>query len=513
MGGFNSDVSPLFIVDPVNAETAPPSMIRRTLALVLGLIFLPSGAVPLHAQPADSLLQGALWKTQGQAILSAWTQHARAGNGTFYTELDRTWTPADSSTQYPGMLARHLYSYTAGYLMTGRETYLTETESILEFLIEHGWDETHGGWYNAVTRTGEVVDADKDLFMQIYATTGLALYHIATRDDRAATYLKRSRRFMQNHAWDEEHGGYVDALNRDGSVKASVKDFSPQLAPLSGYLLYLYPATQDQTYLQKAEKIMNLTLTHMQDDRGWILERFSRDWTFLPDDAKNSHINVGHNLEVAWLLLRLHALTGTEKYRRHGLALADKLLKHAFHEETGAWLHKLKRTDPSQHPNTAVWWVQAYGNMLQLYAYRTTNDERYLDAFRKGAQFWNEAFVDDKYGGTVLRTTLDGAVVDGDKAVRTKTSYHAVEHALLNYLYLDLWANDTPVTLHYLLDTSEVETVRPLPIEDVPRIERVLVNGTEQMPPDTAAGTVHLPSSPSGPMRLDIDMTSAPPSQ
>jgi mannose/cellobiose epimerase-like protein (N-acyl-D-glucosamine 2-epimerase family) len=212
-------------------------------------MLLCGGLSPAPAQPADSLLQGQFWKAQGQAILSAWTQHAHASDGTLYAELDRTWTPTDSSTQYPGMLARHLYSYAAGYLLGGREAYLDDADAILEFLIEHGWDDTYGGWYNAVTRTGEVVDPNKDLFMQIYATTGLALYYIATRDARAGTYLTRSRRFMQEHAWDEAHGGYVDVLHRDGSVQASVKDFSPQLAPLSGYLLYLYPATGDSTYL------------------------------------------------------------------------------------------------------------------------------------------------------------------------------------------------------------------------------------------------------------------------
>jgi len=480
---------------------------RPTVALGLGLMGLFGGLSPTPAQPADSLLQGRFWKAQGQAILAAWTQHARADDGTFYAELDRTWTPTDSSTQYPGMLARHLYSYAAGYLLSGRDAYLEEAESILAFLIEHGWDETHGGWYNAVTRTGRVVDPDKDLFMQIYATTGLALYHIATRDARAGTYLTRSRRFIREHAWDEAHGGYVDVLHRDGSVKASTKDFSPQLAPLSGYLLYLYPATGDPTYLRQAEEIMDLTLTHMQDDRGWVLERFDEDWTFLPDDAKNSHINVGHNLEVAWLLLRLHALTGTEKYRQQGLTLADRLLERAFHDETGAWLHKLKRTDPSQHPDTAVWWIQAYGNMLQLYAYRATDDDRYLRAFRRGAQFWNDAFVDNEHGGTVLRTTLDGTVVDSDKAVRTKTSYHAVEHALLNALYLDLWTTDTPTTLYYRLDNPKVDAVRPLPIEDVPRIQCVRIDGAEQTPPDTTAGTLRFPPSPD-PIRLEIDMTS-----
>ncbi|MFB6274230.1 MAG: AGE family epimerase/isomerase, partial [Salinibacter sp.] len=482
---------------------------RPFVTSLLAVLLVASSPASLFAQPADSLLQGSFWRTQGLEIMESWTQNAQTEEGLFYAELDRRWRPSDSTTQYPGMLARHLFSYSAAYLMSGDASHLRRAKPIVEFLIEHGWDETYGGWYNAVTRSGRVVDAEKDLFMQIYATTGLALYTIATRDERARTYLRRSRDFLRTHAWDDEHGGYVDVLRRDGSVKNGVKDFSPQLAPLSGYLLYLYPATGDSSYLREAERIMELTLTHMQNDRGWIRERFAQDWTFLPKDPKNSHLNVGHNAEVAWLLFRLHALTGKDRYRRTGLALTDKLLRHAFHEETGAWLHKLKRTNLSQHPDEAVWWVQAYGNMLQLYAYRTTGDERYLDAFRKGARFWNEAFVDEKHGGTVLKTTLDGTVTAGDKAVRTKTSYHALEHALLTSLYLDLWANDTATSVHYRFKTPQGERLRPLPIEDTPHIERVLVNGTPQAPPDTVDRALRLPSS--GPVRLQIDLSSASP--
>jgi mannobiose 2-epimerase len=482
------------------------SNVLRSFLLGLCLSVLPwAGAI---GQPADSLLEGTFWRAQGlDVVLPGWTNQAQTPEGLFYAELDRTWTPSDSTTQYPGMVARHVFSYAAAYLMSGEEAHLQQAETALDFMIEHGWDEEHGGWYNAVTRSGEVVNENKDLFMQIYATTGLAMYWIATRDDRAHTYLRRSREFMKEHAWDEEHGGYVNSLNRDGSVASASKRFSPQLAPLSGYLLYLYPVTRNAEYLEEAERIMDLTLTHMQDDRGWILERFAADWTFLSDHSGNSHINVGHNLEVAWLLLRLYDLTGTNKYREEGLALTDKLLDQVFYQKTGAWPSHLKRTDPSQHRSTTTWWAQAYGNFLQLYAYHTTGEERYLEAFRKGAQYWNQNFVDEKYGGTMLRAHLDGGLADGGKAVRTKTSYHAMEHSLLAYLYLSLWKNQSSTTLHYQIDDPEGKRLHPLPIEVLkPRIQRAVINGTSQVPPDTVDGTLRLPEE--GPSTITIDVSS-----
>jgi mannose/cellobiose epimerase-like protein (N-acyl-D-glucosamine 2-epimerase family) len=257
---------------------------------------------------------------------------------------------------------------------------------------------------------------------------------------------------------------------------------------------------------------MDLTLTHMRNEQGWVRERFARDWTFLPDDDKNSHLNVGHNLEVAWLLLRLHALTGKERYRREGLTLTDRLLEHAFHEKTGAWLHKLRRTDRSQHPDTAVWWVQAYGNMLQLYAYRVTGAQRYRDAFRKGARFWTQHFVDDEHGGTVLRVHLDGRVADGAKAVRTKTSYHAMEHALLNFLYLSLWVNDPPATLHYRIEGPFDGAFSPLPVEATePTIQKILVDGRRRSPSTTGMIRLNLQRNASIPVTVTVTDSTAQP--
>jgi hypothetical protein len=41
--------------------------------------------------------------------------------------------------------------------------------------------------------------------------------------------------------------------------------------------------------------------------------------------------------------------------------------------------------------------VQAYSNMLQLYACRMTGAARYREAFRTGARFWGRHFVDHEH--------------------------------------------------------------------------------------------------------------------
>lgn len=456
------------------------------------------------APAADALFQGEFWRDQGlENILLYWTRHARdQEHGAFFSHLDRTWQPVETMHKYPGMVSRHLFSYSTAYLLSGDESYLELAGEVFDYLAEHGWDPEHGLWYDELDRSGEVVGSGKDLFHQAYAVTGLAMYYFVTHDARAREYIDRSIELLEKHAWDGEHGGYVRGLNRDLSISGTRKDFSPQIAHVSGYLMYLYPATRDPRHLQHMERILGVVMDRSRDpETGWVRGRYDRAWN-PTEPREEARVNVGHNLETAWLLLRLHLLTGDEAYREAGLRLGDEMLEHGFDPRGGVWLHQVGLADPTLHGETTPWWIQAYGNMMQLYQYRITGEERHLDAFRKGAEFWNRAFIDPEHGAAYLSVFLDGRMHKGDKAVRTKTSYHSMEYALLNYLYLNLWVADRPVELHFRVDDpARTGRLYPSPIEDPSvRIARVEIDGREWTDFDPKAGYITLPET--GPVRV-----------
>ena len=292
----------------------------------------------------------------------------------------------------------------------------------------------------------------------------------------------------------------------------SAKDFSPQLAALSGYLLYIYPVTLDSRYRDQMERVMDVVLRKMRDpESGWVLDRFDRAW----NPTRNSKtqlfdLNVGHNIEVAWLLLRLARITGNSEYLPVADSLARLLFAHGYEPHAGVWRHRFPLSDPAAHDGIVPWWVQAYGNMYQLYLFGMDGDPDALDRFRAGADFWNRNFLDREYGGEVLTTYLDGRIANGSKGVRTKTSYHAVEHSLLNYLYLNLWVADRPVELYFRVeDPSAVALLYPLPIEGgLAHITKVTINGQDWRDFD-ASGGVRLPAT--GPIEVKVTMASIGP--
>jgi len=451
--------------------------LHRTIILLVILGFLPFVTNGQH----DDLLEGKTWKSQGlNTIIPAWTEHGiDSTDGQFYAYMDREWNPYNDNLKYPGMLSRHLFSLSTAYMLSGDQKYLDNADQLFDYLIEYGWDHQHGGWYYAIYTSGKAVDTEKDLFMNIYAITGLTLYYMITHDRQAMNYIRKTRDLLNEHAWDDQNGGYYRKLNRQWEVTNNAKVFTPQVAPVSGYLLYLYAATRNQDYLDKSERLMGLVSNHMQDsETGWIREQFDRDWAPTSKNRDEEQIDIGHNVEVAWMWLRLYGITGDSNYKQKAVALYNKLHQHAF-QSNGAWLHKMGLTNPKDYPKTTNWWIQAYGNMLELPMYHYKNNTESLEYFKKGSSFWNNVFVDQQFGGTVLSATLDGTVDRGDKAVRTKTSYHAMELALLNYLYLNLWVAEKPVTLYFNFDSgSDSKPLCPLPITDSEAtITEATVNG------------------------------------
>jgi len=148
---------------------------------------------------------------------------ANVPEGAFHTFLNRQWKPYNGYEKYPGMLSRHIYSYSTGYLLTGRKEYLRHASRLVDYLIKHGWDRKYGGWYNAINQQGQVVDSTKDGFLQPYAITGLAMYYFITRDPEILDYIERSNQIMQEHAWDSLHGGYYRSLHHLSGLRETME--------------------------------------------------------------------------------------------------------------------------------------------------------------------------------------------------------------------------------------------------------------------------------------------------
>src|SRR5207248_3354028 len=78
----------------------------------------------------------------------------------------------------------------------------------LKFLRDHMWDKQRGGYYFMVSREGKVIDSTKQLNPMSYVMEGLAGYALAFHDPQAAGEALNLFEVIDEHAHDNKYGGY-----------------------------------------------------------------------------------------------------------------------------------------------------------------------------------------------------------------------------------------------------------------------------------------------------------------
>ncbi|MFA4853608.1 MAG: hypothetical protein WC599_13920, partial [Bacteroidales bacterium] len=117
------------------------------------------------------------------------------------------------------------------------------------------------------------------------------------------------------------------------------------------------------------------------------------------------------------------------------------------------------------------------------------------ESYQKMASFWSNYFVDKEFGGVFQSVSPAGVPVAGNKAVVWKASYHEMENALLNYLYLNLYVNHKPATLYFHIKNSSGQSKHFVSIVEDPSVQitGVKINGKSWNDFNAAERSIILP--------------------
>lgn len=315
-------------------------------------------------------------------------------------------------------LARSPYG-TASHLKAARHGY--------EFLRERMWDERFGGFYWEVDSPGRVAtNPRKDLTGQSFALFALAEFAMASADAAAGLLARELFDLWERHAHDDQHGGYRRELQRDWSPETPAPDL--KLANTHMHLMEALTAYHLVTTDARArERIFELILVQsnavVRKRHGACTERHRRDWTPLAEE-QDARVSYGHDLENLWLLA--DSVTGVglpngplvDLYR----ALFDHAWRHGFDHDLGGFFDSGPLGAPADR-RTKVWWVQAEALVTGLMLFRLTNDERYVECFRRTLDWIVTHQADWTHGDWHAEITPDGKP-RGDKAGPWKSPYH-----------------------------------------------------------------------------------------
>jgi len=321
------------------------------------------------------------------------TKAVDEGQGGFIGRMDST-GQADASADKGSILnARILWTFSALYRHTGRPDCLAAATRAYDYLLTHFINTEHGGLYWLLDAQGRPQDTRQQVYALAFAMYGLSEYYHATREPRALQASQQLFEWIEAHSYDAELGGYFEAFTQTGELlddprlsdkdRNAPKTMNTHLHILEAYA-NLYHGWPDARLAERLRHLLQVFDNHIVDaETGHLRLFFARDWTPVAD-----LVSYGHDIEAAWLLPEAAAALGDAALLAQVNETAQRLARAAAAAvlPDGSLPHELDRA--THHVDThREWWVSAEAMVGFLHAYEQTHDVAMLHRSYRAWQF------------------------------------------------------------------------------------------------------------------------------
>ena len=385
-------------------------------------------------------------------------------------------------------ISRMVYGMATAYMMTGEEPFLEAAEKGTEYLREHmrfeDLDEEIVYWYHGIDIAGEreqkifASEFGDDYYAipayeQIYALTGPIQTYRITGDSRILSDAELTVKLFNDFFRDKsECGGYFshidpvtldphsDSLGRNKAKKNwnSVGDHAP------AYLINLWLATGRQEYADMLESTFDTIEKCFPDweNSPFVQERFYDDWSHDTTWGwQQNRAVIGHNLKIAWNLMRMHSLKPKEKYTALAKRIAELMPGVGSDRQRGGWYDVVERVlNPGQEfyrfiwHDRKAWWQQEQAILAYLILAGTLKSDTSLQLARESAAFYNAWFLDTEDGGVYFNVLANGIpyLVSGNerrKGSHSMSAYHSTELCYLSAVYTNLLIHKNPMDFYF----------------------------------------------------------------
>lgn len=431
-------------------------------------------------------------------------------------------------------ISRMIYGLSTAYMLTGEEGFLEASELGTQYLRDHmrfyDQDEDVVYWYHGIK-----IDGDKEtklltsefgddyysipMYEQIYALAGPTMTYRLTGDPKILWDIEKTVKIFEKFK-DNDKGGYfshIDPIdlnprheslgqNRARKNWNSVGDHAP------AYLVNLYLATGQQSYADFLEYTFDTIARYFPDyeNSPFVNEKFNEDWSHDQSWGwQQNRAVVGHNLKIAWNLLRMDSLKHKPEYVDLARQIGELMPDAGSDRQRGGWYDVVERAikPNGKHHRFAwhdrkAWWQQEQAILAYLIMHGVLRDEFYLRMARESAAFYNAFFLDHDDGGVYFNTLANGLPyllgTERFKGSHSMSAYHSMELCFLSAVYTNLLITRQPLVLYFKPYPNgfadNVLRVSPdiLPKGSV-RIEACWIDGNPHSDFDAEALTVKLP--------------------
>ena len=455
------------------------------------LVFLGRGAEDYRFE------EGSWWIKQIES-LAAFYRKAQFGDGPvdfneYRTQIRLGGDKTASHVQETDTISRLVYGMASAYLLTGRDEYLEVAERGTEYLRKHmrvvDAEEDVVYWYHGIKVDG---DSERKLFTsefsddydaipmyeQIYALAGPIQTYRVTGDIRIKNDADATIRLFDKFFLDREQGGYfshIDPIlfspdheslgeNRNRKNWNSVGDHAP------AYLINLYLATGEQRYADFLEYTFDTIADKFPDYKNspFVQERFNRDWSHdIAHSWQQNRAVVGHNLKIAWNLMRMNSLKAKPAYEELARQIGQLMPEVGSDRQRGGWydvVERLKGEGEEQYRfawhDRKAWWQQEQAILAYLILHGTVGGEDFRREARLAEAFYNTFFLDHDEGAVYFNVLASGTPyllgTERLKGSHSMSMYHSAELCYLAAVYNNLLINGREMDFYFKPDPSDL---------------------------------------------------------
>jgi mannose/cellobiose epimerase-like protein (N-acyl-D-glucosamine 2-epimerase family)/anti-anti-sigma regulatory factor len=454
----------------------------------------------------------------------------------YRTHLTLEGQQIDGTRQETDTISRMIYGFASAYLLTGDERFLEVAEKGTEYLHNHmrAADEKDGiaYWYHGTdvrqgherkilaSQFGDDYDAIP-AYEQIYALAGPIQTYRVTGNPQILHDAEMTVNLFDKYFLDQEKGGYfshIDPVNFDPRAEAlhqdrarknwnSVGDHAP------AYLINLWLATGEQKYVDFLAYVANIIAERFPDyeNSPFVQEKFHEDWSHDTTWGwQQNRAVVGHNLKIAWNLMRINSISPHDQYVTLAKKIAAIMPGVGMDKQRAGWYDVMERTRKDGEEwhryvwhDRKAWWQQEQAILAYLIMYGLLKEPEYQRLARESSAFYNAFFPDQDNGGVYFNVFANGnpylVGTERLKGSHSMSGYHSFELCYLATVYTNLLITKQPVDFYFKPQIGafkdNILRVQPdiLPPGSV-KIEQVWVNGEPYMDFDAAALTVKLPA-------------------
>jgi mannose/cellobiose epimerase-like protein (N-acyl-D-glucosamine 2-epimerase family) len=460
----------------------------------------------------------------------------------YRTNITLTGEKMSVTRQECDTISRLVYGFASAYLMTGNEKYLEAAEKGTAYLRDHFrfLDKSEGicYWYHGIdiksngsehkvfaSEFGDDYDAIP-AYEQIYALAGPTQTYRITGDPAIMADIDYTLNLFNKYFLDtSERGGYYshvdpitlsptsESLGRNRARKNwnSVGDHAP------AYLINLWLASGREDHAEMLERTFDTIAAHFPDydHSPFVQEKFNDDWSHDKTWGwQQDRAVVGHNLKIAWNLMRMYSLKPKKEYVELAEKIAALMPKAGGDPQRGGWYDVVERAlKPGEtihrfawHDRKA-WWQQEQGILAYFILAGILGKDEYRKLARESAAFYNAWFLDNDSGGVYFNVLANGIPyllgTERGKGSHSMSGYHSFELAYLSAVYTNLLVTKEPLDLYFKPKPSgfkdNVLRVAPdiLPPGSI-KIAEVWVDGKQYSDFDADKCEVRLPADHTG---------------